>query len=114
MDATSEARQRALEEMLMTPCCWSESLRRHRSPEALQMKAEIAKLIAKGLSDGQIMEQYKRRYGSRILTEPEGRQWWVLQLIPLVFIAVGLVFTLIVMRRWRRAGQALRERSSVR
>ena len=66
------------------------------------MKAEIADFIAKGFSDRQIVEIYKARYGSRILTEPEGRQWWVLQLIPLFVIALGLVFTLVVIRRLKK------------
>jgi cytochrome c-type biogenesis protein CcmH/NrfF len=101
MNTQDTARQRALEEKFMTPCCWSESLRRHRSPEALKMKAEIAELISRGSSDREIVDLYKSRYGSRILTEPEGTKWWVLQLIPLFVIALGLVFTLLVIRRLR-------------
>jgi len=81
----------------MAPCCWQESVAIHRSEIAGEMRAEIARMVAGGRSEDQIVDFYVARYGERILREPRGSKRWWLTLVPLASIALatsGLVFFL--------------------
>lgn len=100
----SDAQRRieTLENKLLAPCCWAETIAGHRSEVALQMKADIARFVAEGQSDRQILDYYKRQYGERILVEPEGTRWWVMNVVPLSMLGVGLVVVGLVVRRWLR------------
>ena len=97
-----QRRIEALENKLVAPCCWAETIANHRSEVALQMKADIARFVAEGQSDRQILDYYKRQYGERILVEPEGARWWVMNVVPLSMLGVGLVVVGLVVRRWLR------------
>jgi len=55
----------------MAPCCYNGSVALHQSDAAKKMRAEIAKLIAGGKSDREILDLYIQRQGKRILAEPE-------------------------------------------
>lgn len=98
----SDAQRRieALENKLVAPCCWAETIANHRSEVALQMKADIARFVAEGQSDRQILDYYKRQYGERILVEPEGARWWIMNVVPLSMLGLGLVVVGLVVRRW--------------
>jgi formate-dependent nitrite reductase complex subunit NrfG len=93
------ARIEALEETFLAPCCYSEPISRHRSEVALQMKAEIARWVDEGKSDRDIIDTYKQRYGTRVLVEPEGSQWWWMHVVPWAVLLLGLAFTVLLMRR---------------
>jgi len=98
--ADQEARIRRLERRLLAPCCYSESVADHRSEVAVQMRQEIRQMVREGRSDQEILDYYKSRYGVRVLAEPEGELWWVMNVVPVVALAVGLVIVLMVVRRW--------------
>jgi cytochrome c-type biogenesis protein CcmH/NrfF len=104
VDLTPQQQQRArkLEQRLVAPCCWSEQVATHRSGIALQMKAEIARLVSEGKPDREIVDLYTQRYGMRILMEPEGARWWWTNVVPLVALALGLALTVVVIRRLLR------------
>lgn len=106
---TVEQRIQFLEQSLLAPCCWSESVAVHRSPVAAEMRREIAQFVQKGLSDRQILDYYVQRYGKRVLREPEGslRSW--LYVVPVAGVTLGLWFTVRVIRRLRAAHVSLRE-----
>ncbi|MFB3779311.1 MAG: cytochrome c-type biogenesis protein CcmH [Bryobacteraceae bacterium] len=89
----------ALEKTFLAPCCWAEPIATHRSEVALQMRAEIARWVAEGKSDREIIDTYKQRYGARVLVEPEGTQWWLMQVVPWVALLLGLVLTVQLLRR---------------
>lgn len=96
------ARALALQKRLLAPCCWNEPVSTHRSEVALEMRAEINRLVAQGKSDREILDLYKSRYGLRILIEPEGqRSFWVHFAPPAVLLAGG-VWVVFLIRRWRR------------
>ena len=97
--AQQQTRIEALEETFLAPCCWAEPISQHRSEVALQMRAEIASWVAQGKSDREIINTYKQRYGARILVEPEGAQWWWLQMIPWAVLLLGLAFTVWLLHR---------------
>jgi cytochrome c-type biogenesis protein CcmH len=97
------ARVNRLENALLAPCCYSEVLARHTSDTALAMKRQIAGLVAQGRSDREILDHYKKLYGSRVLAEPEGLTWWWAQMVPIAAALAGLAAVLYLLRRWRLA-----------
>jgi len=91
-----------LEKSLLAPCCWNEPVATHRSEVSLNMRAEIARMVAEGQTDQQILDHYKQQYGARILVEPEGSRWWWMHLIPVVVIVLGVFAMLLFIRRLRK------------
>ena len=65
-----------IQDRLLAPCCWQQSVAVHDSDIARQMRAEIARLAASGKNEEQIVEVYVARYGERILREPRGAKRW--------------------------------------
>jgi len=94
------ARVEKLEEALLAPCCYSESIARHRSEAALQMKTEIRRMVAEGKADREILDVYKERYGLKVLVEPEGGLWWWMHAVPVAVIVLGLAAAVFVLRNW--------------
>ena len=91
-----------LESSLLAPCCWQEPVKTHRSDLSLQIKSEIAQFVAAGKSDREILDVYKARYGQRVLVEPEGAQWWIMNVVPVVMAALGVLAVVLVIRRMLR------------
>jgi len=100
--AGQQRRIEKLESSLLAPCCWQEPVKTHRSDVSLQMKAEIARFVGEGKSDREILDLYKARYGQRVLVEPEGAQWWVMNVVPLVMTVLGVLVVVFVIRRMLR------------
>ena len=105
---TNEQQVRAehLEEQLMTPCCWKEPVRHHRSDAALTMKTEVRRMVAAGQSDREILDHYLAEYGARILVEPEGSTSAWMHIVPVLAVFVGLLVAIQVIRRWRKPSPA--------
>jgi cytochrome c-type biogenesis protein CcmH/NrfF len=100
-DAAQQVRVRRLQDALLAPCCYSESVSRHQSDVARKMRLEIADWVAQGRTDRQILDTYKQLYGPRVLIEPEGAQRWWVYTVPIVVGALGLVLTGVLLRKWR-------------
>ena len=58
--------------------------------------------VAEGRTDRQILDHFKQQYGERILVEPEGARWWVMNVVPLSMLACGLLVVGLVLRKWLR------------
>ncbi len=99
---TNMDRARALQEKLIAPCCWSESVAAHRSEIAAEMRAEIARMVQEGRSDREILDFYKAKYGTRILMEPEGQLRLWAYTIPVLAVIVGLALVVWIIRRMVR------------
>lgn len=69
------------------------------------MRAELVQMVAQGKSDREILDFYKQRYGTRVLVEPEGGSWWVMNAAPVVVSIGGLLFVLRLMRKMLRRPQ---------
>lgn len=78
----------------------------HRSEVSLMMRAEIARMVAEGKTDQEVLDYYKQQYGLRILVEPEGSQWWWMHVIPIVAIALGVLGVVFFIRRMARPSPA--------
>lgn len=105
----SKERIRSLQEKLIAPCCWSESVASHRSEIAAEMRAEIARMVAEGKSDREILDYYKAKYGPRILMEPEGELRIWAYTIPVVAGVAGLILVVWLIRRMLTPGKASAE-----
>lgn len=92
----ADERQHHIADQLLAPCCWSESLLVHSSPDARRLRAEIASMIQQGKSDDEIIRQFVATFGERILRDPPGRNQLWLHLLPLVAGLIGLAIVL----RW--------------
>ena len=86
-----------LEKSLLAPCCYSQSIARHMSAEAEQMRHEVTDMVASGRSENEILEPYKALYGERILIVPDGRTGKILFSLPVVAFLVcsGVLFGLL-------------------
>jgi cytochrome c-type biogenesis protein CcmH/NrfF len=75
------------------------------------MRIEIAHWVSAGWSDGEILDTYVRRYGSKVLVDPRTAPGWWTPWVPwlAVIFATGLVFWLL--RRWRAKALATPMRS---
>ncbi len=84
------------EEMLVAPCCYREPISIHRSDVAVEMRKEIACMVAEGKSDREILDYYIVKYGKAVLAEPQGMEGWVVRGVPFLalILGVGLVFRL--------------------
>ena len=100
--AEPESRIRCLEDSLLAPCCYQEPVSTHRSEASLTMKAEIARFVSEGKSDREILDYYKAKYGERVLVEPEGARWWVMNVVPVLMTLCGLAFVIWLIRRMVR------------
>ena len=103
-DLTDDQRKsiEKLENSLLAPCCYSDPVASHRSEIALAMKAEIARLVAEGKSDREILDLYKGRYGLRVLVEPEGARWWWMHIVPIAVTVLALSFVVYLVQKWLR------------
>lgn len=82
-------------------------------PSAIPLRAEIREQMALGKTRAEILEHFRTKYGELILSAPTTRGFnlvaWVL---PFAALGVGLIFVLVVVRRWVAAQRA--RRSDVR
>jgi cytochrome c-type biogenesis protein CcmH len=64
--------ERHVEERLLAPCCWRETLATHDSPLARELRAEVRSRLARGDAPEAIRASLVERYGARIRAVPEG------------------------------------------
>ncbi|HSL20571.1 MAG TPA: cytochrome c-type biogenesis protein CcmH [Vicinamibacterales bacterium] len=100
-----EAEARAIEAMLVAPCCWSQQVSVHQSEAATRIKTEIREALAAGRARQAILDGYVQQYGTKILVEPPARgfaAWlYVTPVVALVFSAAGVG---LLVRKFARRG----------
>lgn len=89
-DSTLTPHERQLADKLKSPCCWSESLLVHSSPDARRLRGELAAMVRGGKSDEEVIQYFVTNYGSRILRDPPGKNQLYLHILPLIATALGL------------------------
>jgi cytochrome c-type biogenesis protein CcmH len=97
-DAEQEAR--ALEAMLIAPCCFSQQVSVHRSAAADEVRQDIRTRLAAGETRDEILDAYVAQYGKRVLAQPpaEGIDRVLYILPPLAFVLTAAVMVVIVRR----------------
>ena len=108
-EGQSDERLFAIAAQLKCQQCVGESVADSQSPSAVQFREEIAKQMAQGRTDDEIVNFFADRYDQEILLTPPssgvGALVWVL---PVVAIAIGLVLLGAAYRR-RKLEVAARE-----
>ncbi|MEE9162453.1 MAG: cytochrome c-type biogenesis protein CcmH [Candidatus Neomarinimicrobiota bacterium] len=85
--------QRRLEYEIMAPCCYGAPVGDHDSEAAIQVKAQIARLVGEGKTREEIRDMYVAIYGEQILAQPRARGFNLLAYImpPAILLAGGLL-----------------------
>ena len=96
-----------LENILLSPCCYTQAVALHPSDVAVAMRSEIAGMVLTGQSDRQIVDHYKALYGERILIEPEGETRTVLYSLPFTSALTGLLLVMLFLHRCLRKKSTL-------
>lgn len=98
---------KGIEHRLLAPCCWTETLDRHQSPLATELRAEVEARVDRGEAAQAIEADLAGRYGPRILATRSDAQFQSLYVAVAVFAVVALGVVAVVARRWtRRAPKA--------
>jgi len=97
---------RAIEDSLLSPCCYGGPVSTHMSDIAAQMRQEIAQMVAEGKSDEEIRQFYVKQYGERVLAEPQGTKRVILYALPVGVTVAGAAIVLAFLRNAIRRARA--------
>jgi cytochrome c-type biogenesis protein CcmH len=92
-----------LEHAVLAPCCYTESVAIHQSEIALKMRLEIAKWVAAGKSDQEILDTYAGLYGSKVLVDPRTMPRGWTPFVPWLVLILGVFLVVWVLKHWRAA-----------
>jgi len=67
------------------------------------MRVEIAKWVAAGKTDQEILGVYVQQYGTKVLVDPRTRPAWWTPCIPWLTLVLGALLVLWLLKRWRSA-----------
>jgi cytochrome c-type biogenesis protein CcmH/NrfF len=98
-----QARVERLEHAVLAPCCYTEPVAIHQSEIAVKMRLEIAKWVAAGRSDREIIDTYVGLYGSKVLVDPRTvpRGW--MPFFPWLVLILGMFLVAWLLKRWHAA-----------
>jgi len=93
-----EIEARAIDAMLIAPCCFRQQVSVHQSPAADEVRLDVRARLAAGQTRRQILDAYVARYGKQILAEPPAigfdRSLYVMPVVTLL-LSAGLVAALL-------------------
>jgi cytochrome c-type biogenesis protein CcmH/NrfF len=97
------ARIQRLEKAVLAPCCYTETVGQHQSEIAIEMRVEIANWVEQGRTDEEILDTYAKRYGAKVLVDPNTiPKGWML-VVPWAVAGLGALGAAWMLRRWRAA-----------
>lgn len=106
-DSTLEARETALAHQLRCVVCQNQTVAESQAPIAKDMRAEIAKQLAQGHSDEEVIAFFEQRYGSFVrYTPPWKPSTWLLWCLPFVVLFAGFVVLYRSLRKRADSGRA--------
>jgi len=94
-----------VEKRLLAPCCYTQSIAEHGSDIAVQMRGEVAEMVADGKSESEIVEHYRTIYGDRILIVPDGITGKILFSLPVAITALSCFVFFVCFRKMLRSGR---------
>jgi cytochrome c-type biogenesis protein CcmH/NrfF len=98
-----QVRADRLEHAVLAPCCYTESVAIHQSEIALKMRLEIAKWVAAGKSDREILDTYAGLYGGKVLVDPRTMPRGWTPFFPWLVLILGVFLVAWLLKRWRAA-----------
>lgn len=103
-----EKEAKAIENLLIAPCCWRQPVAVHYSAAADEVRAEIREMLAEGLTRREILDRFVAEYGPQILAKPKAEGFGAAAYyLPILFLLGGAGVALLVIRRLRPAPAAL-------
>lgn len=99
---------RALDQRLMSPCCWKQTLADHDSPTAAELRGELRRRLQAGEAPDAIEASFVERYGPRIraLGEGGGDPRRSIGLATAIATLAGLGLVAVITARLVRRGRA--------
>jgi cytochrome c-type biogenesis protein CcmH len=100
--AAQRERYRHFIEEMRCPKCQNQNLAGSDAPIATDLRRELHRLLLEGRSDREITDYMVARYGEFILYDPPfDKKTALLWLAPFLFLAIGGVVLLVIVRRRR-------------
>jgi len=102
-----EREARAIEAMLIAPCCFSQQVSVHQSPAADEVRRDVRARLAAGETRQQILDAYVAQHGLRILAEPPPTGInLALYVTPVVVLLLSVALVVFAVRRFSGYGAA--------
>jgi cytochrome c-type biogenesis protein CcmH len=95
-----------LEQRLVAPCCWVQTLDVHDSPIAQELRTEIHRRLAAGEPSSKIEADLVARYGDRIRAMPPGNPLATVAAIVSGAVVLAAILLVLMMRRWVKRDRA--------
>jgi cytochrome c-type biogenesis protein CcmH len=77
--------------LLRCPVCQGMSIADSPSEMAVNMKAQVHELLARGYTEQQILDYFEKSYGQFVLLRPKSKTLWVLPVVALVLGAAIVI-----------------------
>jgi cytochrome c-type biogenesis protein CcmH/NrfF len=104
-DNGRQAEIRAIEDLLVAPCCWRQQVSIHQTitPQVEAVRAEVRRLVLAGRSRQEILAVFVDTYGVRILASPPPRGFFMLAYLmtPVAFGVGAFAFAFFIYRARR-------------
>lgn len=114
---TIEKKAQEIDKLLIAPCCFSQPIATHESEAAKDMRLQVRDMLSKGMTKEQILNSFVAQYGERILAVPPPKGFnLTVYILPSVFVIVGIIVLVIVLRVWsdrKRSGDTSNSAVSV-
>ena len=105
-----EQEAKAIENLLIAPCCWRQPVAVHYSAAADEVRMEIRTLLTQGRSRQEILDYFVAEYGAQILAKPPAEGFGaVAYYLPWLFLLAGAGLAVLLIRRLRPAPAAVTE-----
>jgi cytochrome c-type biogenesis protein CcmH len=95
-----------LEQRLVAPCCWVQTLDVHDSPVARDLRAEIHRRLLGGEPASKVEADLVDRYGDRIRATPPGNPLAKTAAVAFAAFALAAVLLAWIVTKWVKRGRA--------
>jgi cytochrome c-type biogenesis protein CcmH/NrfF len=96
-----EREARAIETMLIAPCCFSQQVSVHQSAAADEVRRDIRGRLKAGQTRKEILAAYVAQYGTRVLAEPPKAGFSLtLYVMPVMLLVASVGLVVVVLRRY--------------
>lgn len=96
-----EQEAKAIERVVIAPCCWMQPVSDHQSPASDEVKRQIRVWLAEGKTRQQVFDGFVEQYGVRVLAEPPNQGFTrFLYLTPIAVFGVSALGLFVFVRRW--------------
>jgi cytochrome c-type biogenesis protein CcmH len=100
---TADKKVREIEDNLIAPCCWSQTVSQHYSEVSEQIRQEVRAMVAAGKSRDEILDYYVAKYGERILATPRAKGFnRMVYILPWAALVLGAWLLIVLLRKQRQ------------